>query len=647
MKTYFTRILPVVLLTMLLTGCFKEDENRFRPGSAQKEEIKPDGPDWSLLTTDNHPRLLMNADDFAQLREKIAANSDATLTQLHNIVLNVATSKGLNASTLTYQLDASNKRILDVSRDALLRIFTCAYAYRMTGEERYLTHAEKDINDVCSFSNWNASRHFLDVGEMATAVALGYDWLYNDLSATTRTKAEQALRNYAFKPANEGTWNLDFYAATNNWNQVCNGGLVCAALAIYETCADEAQAIILKSLESNVAPLEEMYSPDGSYPEGYSYWCYGTLYETLMLAAMESATGSDNKLSQTPGFAATAKYMLYMTALNNSCFNYSDCAASAVPALASWYFADKFNDTSLLYAELRMLAAGKYANSSENRLLPMIMAFANRMTLTDVQAPSDKIWSGKGLCPVVLVHTGWKWDATDKYLGIKGGQANSSHGHMDAGSFVYDAEGVRWSMDFGLQSYTTLENQMGALGGNLWDMNQSSMRWQVFRLNNRHHSTLTINDTDHLVTGAATLVEVINTPTESGGSFDLTPVFEKEAATVERTVKIVNDCDLKVIDRIKALATKSAIVRWTMVTPAVPTVENNRIVLRNGSHTMYLKTQGDIRVTYKSWSTNPNDYDSPVKAYDAANPDTYMVGFEATVTQNQTVTFTTTLSPNE
>ena len=79
--------------------------------------------------------------------------------------------------------------------------------------------------------------------------------------------------------------------------------------------------------------------------------------------------------------------------------------------------------------------------------------------------------------PVVMVHTDWTYTDTDKYLGIKGGKAGSSHGHMDAGSFVYDAYGVRWSMDFGLQSYTTLESVLAGLGGNLWDMGQNSMRW--------------------------------------------------------------------------------------------------------------------------------------------------------------------------
>ena len=89
------------------------------------------------------------------------------------------------------------------------------------------------------------------------------------------------------------------------------------------------------------------------------------------------------------------------------------------------------------------------------------------------------------------------------------------------------------------------------------------------------------------------------------------------------------------MDEIKARTDKSAKVRWCMVTPAVPTVESNRIVLTNGSKVMYLTASGSVKPTYKQWSTTS----------EKANPGTYMVGFEATVTANQTATFTTTLSP--
>jgi hypothetical protein len=638
------RTLLLCFLTGTVSGCYEEDQNRFRPGSTH---LKPNPEEpvgntgYESLTADNHPRLLMNAADFDALKAKIAANTDANLTLLHNTILSICTSKGMSNAALTYKLDSSNKRILDVSRNALLRIFTCAYAYRLTGDAKYLTHAESDINAVCNFPDWNAKRHFLDVGEMAAAVALGYDWLYNELSETTRTKAANTLLNFALKQAQAQNWNLNFYEATNNWNQVCNGGLVCAALASYESHPTEAKEIIEKAIASNAEALKVMYSPDGNYPEGSSYWCYGTIYQVLMLAALDSTLDSDSGLSNTPGFSRTAEYMLYMTGMNSRFFNYSDCAPAVTPALATWYFADKYKNPSLLYNELRVLADGKYTSSDESRLLPMLPAFANNIDLSAVAPPASKLWSGKGETPVVLIHTDWSYSDTDKYLGIKGGKGGSSHGHLDAGSFVYDAYGVRWSMDFGLQSYTTLETPLANLGGDLWDMGQNSMRWDVFRLNNLHHSTISINDAYHRVGGAATLTTTINSATELGAIFNLTDAVSDQAASAVRTVKIVDDRNLVVVDEIKARNDKAAKVRWCMATPAAPTIESNRIVLRSGSKTMYLSAVGDVKPVYKTWSTVGEH------TYDASNPGTYLVGFEATVNAAQQATFTTTLTPQE
>ena len=241
----------------------------------------------------------------------------------------------------------------------------------------------------------------------------------------------------------------------------------------------------------------------------------------------------------------------------------------------------------------------------------------------------------------MLVHTDWTWSDTDKYLGIKGGKARSSHAHMDAGSFVYDAYGVRWSMDIGRQDYATLEVALKALGGNLWTYTQASLRWEVSRLNNFFHSTLTVNDAKHRVEGFATLEQTINTATEQGGTFDLSPVLEDQVASAMRTVKIVNDKDLKVIDAIRTRTDRSAKIRWTMVTPAAPAVENDRIVLTSNGKTMYLTAaeEGGKQIVYKTFSTDP------VHSYDDPNPGIYLVGFEATVPADKWATFTTTLSP--
>jgi hypothetical protein len=38
-------------------------------------------------------------------------------------------------------------------------------------------------------------------------------------------------------------------------------------------------------------------------------------------------------------------------------------------------------------------------------------------------------------------------------LDIKEGTPNGSHAHMDAGSFVYETNGIRWAIDLGTEEY--------------------------------------------------------------------------------------------------------------------------------------------------------------------------------------------------
>jgi hypothetical protein len=66
------------------------------------------------------------------------------------------------------------KRLLGVSRQVLERVLNCAIAYKLTDDEEYLRRAESEMVAAAGFSDWNPS-HFLDVGEMTAALALGYD----------------------------------------------------------------------------------------------------------------------------------------------------------------------------------------------------------------------------------------------------------------------------------------------------------------------------------------------------------------------------------------------------------------------------------------------------------------------------------------
>ena len=594
-------------------------------------------PDFSALTADNHPRLFLNDAEFQTLKEKNLPGS--VVSQLHDILREIADSEIASGKTLKYKLDPSGKRILPISRNALKRISSCAYMYKMTGEAKYLEQVEKDMNTVCAFQDWNQS-HFLDVGEMAMGVAIGYDWLYNELSEETKANALAAINQYAFAHTSEAKY-CKFYKARNNWNQVCNGGLVAASVATYESNPEIAGKLIMNAVESNMEPLKEMYGPDGNYIEGYSYWDYGTMYQTMLLTALETSLGTDFGLSRSEGFLKTGEFMMFMEGITES-FNFYDSWGAKSPAIAMWYFADKLQQPELLYNELNALQEGRYNTTFTGaRLLAPIMGYAARIDLDNVPSPKRKMWYGRGANPVAMIRTRWDASDDDVYLAVKGGTASNNHSHMDAGSFVFESQGVRWACDLGNQKYAPLEIAMKKLKKSLFDRSQNSGRWTVLRYNNYHHNTITLNDNLHNVKGKATFTDIIDTETEKGVVIDMTDVLKNDAVSAERTVKLVDEKELVVYDRILAPADNDVEYTWRMVTNGEPEVKKNMIILKADGKTMYLKAKSNIKFKYMTWSAEPKtDYDEP-------NEGKFIVGIKAEIYSGETADFKIVLTPDE
>lgn len=600
------------------------------------EDIVSDG---NRLSAGNHPRLLMNNVQFEEVSSKIQSNAE--LKKIHNAILSNANAS-IGSDALKFKLDAAGKRILDVSREAIRQIMSCAYAYRYTQQEKYLKQAELQMRAVCSFASWNAKNHFLDVGEMCVAVGIGYDWLYNSLSAETKQMAVKAIRDFAFTPVFTKKWSQNFFNSVGNWEQVCCGGLTVAALAIYEKCPEDARQILDQCLESNLRIAPQLFSPDGNYPEGYGYWGYGCDFQALMNYALESAAGQDN-YPKIAGISKTPRYFMYMEgpAGYNYCY-YDTSPNSLSTGLAMWYFAFKEKDASILSNEILKMRTGNYYTTTGDgaRLLPMILPWAASLDLSGISAPKDKLYVGNGNTPVIAGRSSWTSlkNDTDVYFGFKGGKAGENHGHMDAGSFVFDAQGVRWAWDFTRPSYTTIENALKAAGGNFWAMGQTSLRWTVNVMNNKFHNTLTVNGADHLVDGLATITGSVNKTGEIGGTIDITPALAKEIASAVRTVKLVGDRDLVITDELKALPSKSAQVEWRMVSPAAAVIEGDHFKLTYNGKTEYLKVSSANAFTLTLFDkTNAKPYDSNISAYS-------VLGFKTTLPAGASASFTTTIS---
>ena len=180
-----------------------------------------------------HPRLLMTDEGFAAAIQ--TAKSDPLRAALNKQI--TATAEFiLNAPPIRHN---DGKTAQEQERYTVYDILTCAMAYRLTGDERFLNRAKNDLLTVAAFPDWDPA-HNLAVGETSFAVAMGYDWLFPKLKPEERAIIKQALVDKSLTYADNfyrrgGGWTIN----TGNHNQVCNAGLVSAALAL----ADEEPAL--------------------------------------------------------------------------------------------------------------------------------------------------------------------------------------------------------------------------------------------------------------------------------------------------------------------------------------------------------------------------------------------------------------------
>ena len=652
MKYLATYLAALVAAIVVATPAANAQEKDVPPEPVPTEDIF----DYEAFAKKSHPRLFIDASGMKALKKKVTTSSgrkkNPILAQLHDCVMTTANALLEKPEKITYTFDASNKRILPISKKAFKSTFNLAYAWKMTGDKRYLDQARVAIDKFCSFPNWN-EKHFLDVAEMSLAAAVAYDWLYDDLSVVERERLRECIVNFALsKKKNFGFANPNNRASYTNWNQVCCCGLVSAAIAIWNEEPELCKEIIQTLLPTNKRAQRFIYSPDGVYPEGYMYWDFGTQYETMLLQALKAAFGSTWGLDETPGFMRTGRYILYMTGVNRQSFTYCDCVRGWWGKPGAWYFAAATGDVSLLCNEAYLLRRGTYPGGGDSeRFLPVALCMANNLELKslDIPMPTKEVFSGNGLAPVVLVHTGWKYDEGDKYLGLKGGQSNVSHSHMDEGSFVYDAYGVRWSDDLGREAYTHIETPVKQAGGNFWTYQPSSLRWEIFRYSNYGHSTLTVNKSNFDPDGRSEMLEVYDSdPNYLGGKVDLCEPLRNELSFATRSVCLVDRENLVVTDELQALPDKPAEVMWRMITPTtVQPGEEFELLSKNGV-TMRLKavcSDPSLKIEYQAWPASRPDWWTP-RTWDTPNKGYSVAGYVVTIPAGHKVTLTTTLVKN-
>jgi hypothetical protein len=103
----------------------------------------------------------------------------------------------------------------------LRRISTLALLYRLDGDARKLARARQEMLATAALQDWHPP-HFLDVAELTNAMAIGYDWLFDDLSPQDRAAIRTAIVEKGLKAGRQAFREHAWWTDTeNNWTIVC------------------------------------------------------------------------------------------------------------------------------------------------------------------------------------------------------------------------------------------------------------------------------------------------------------------------------------------------------------------------------------------------------------------------------------------
>ena len=441
---------------------------------------------------------------------------------------------------------------------------------------------------------------------MACGVALALDWTGEWLSPETDSLARHALIEKALKPGLGSSPNNWWIYTDNNWNLVCHGGLSMAALTVFEDEPQLATDILHQAVE-NIPLALEPYAPDGIYPEGTSYWTYATTYLTALISAFESALGTDFSFTRAPGLMESAIFSQVMAGPSGEYYNFFDSGLGGFQSLShfgllSW-FAQR-SGSGLNWEAYATLLNGELNDAKQLHLPRFYPVFFLELTKAGSSSQSSfnwpEFWTGGGNEPVIIIREGQNRPGS-LFLAAKGGRAADNHGNMDAGSFIFELEGVRWSLDPGNQNYNELEQLMG---GGLWSSAQDSPRWTLLTKNSGGHSTLTINGEMHLADERAPLVRRELRGGLPQFTFDLSELYGKNLSKAQRSFSKLSETRLRISDEL-VFSDSTHSICWQMLTRAgIETVEEGLVLTQDGSR-LYFSILEEVPYEIKVVSLDP------------------------------------------
>ncbi len=358
---------------------------------------------------------------------------------------------------LEFQRNGNRTRYQDLlsQRGGFLEAFAVAECLSGTGE--FMDPLMDTIWAFCEESDWCYPAHTKGLIDMkkphidlrSTRVASDLaliDYVFNEaLPESVRQRIRYELDRRIFEPFL--TREFHWMTVTNNWNAVCNGSILRAALLI--GIDSERLIKVITHAQNGLCHYFEGFDQDGGTAEGIGYWNYGFSHYVMAGQMLNLATKNQLNLMAPPLVKEIALFPMRIELSPGRFPSFSD-GGDAYTFSHGWinYLAEVIGSEDLK----------AFLSARMNRKIPSTSL--EGLLLGTLVEPLPSSTGTVPMAPFVFLH-GTEWmisrahpeDPMGLVLAAQGGHNAENHNHNDVGNFILHIQGESLLTDLGAPVY--------------------------------------------------------------------------------------------------------------------------------------------------------------------------------------------------
>lgn len=355
------------------------------------------------------------------------------------------------------------ERVADARRTAVYKL---AVAECLTNQGKYLPKLQEYIAAICAERTWVMPAHDqklknfsgetteIDLGSSSAGTTFStVDWLLADqLGAQTRAMIKENLEKRIITPAYQCYMGKSapwwWLMTDNNWNAVCNAGIIMTALTSVPD--RHMRAEMLAAAEENVTKyFLSGFTPDGYCSEGLGYWNFGFGNYIYMSEFVYKNTGGKLDLLDNPAAREPALFGARIQIVNDVSPAFADCKINALPSPEIMWYIKKH-----LGVNFKGYDQWPAEGTDSNILHDLLLRHEDAKTSESRAAAPYEIRTWFKDAGIYIGRPAQQNDAAPFGVAFKGGNNAENHNHNDVGSFVVVLNGRPVILDPGSETYT-------------------------------------------------------------------------------------------------------------------------------------------------------------------------------------------------